>query len=190
MVEAIDKSTGEIMAALDRLKLRKRTLVIFTSDNGGYLNYGEEFHNISSNGELRGQKGTLYEGGHRVPLIVSWPDCIKPKTTHELTHSNDLLPTIAKLAGLDTNLIRTDGVELSRLLLQDQPLPSRTLFWRAGNDWAVRDGPWKLVFEQGHLELFDLQHDLVEQNDLSTRKPDTVKRLVTAWRNWNSLMPE
>ena len=190
MISAIDRSTGRIVETLERLKLRKQTLVIFTSDNGGYLNYGNQFRNISSNGELRGQKGTLYEGGHRVPLIVSCRGSIEPAESDALTHSNDLLPTIASFAGLDVTRLRTDGHDLSSLLLDDQPLDERTLFWRAGDDWAIRKGPWKLVSEQGGRELFHLHHDVREMKDVSTQNSVLVEQLTETWQQWNKTMPE
>ena len=184
MVEAIDRSTGDIVATLRRLQLDERTVVFFTSDNGGYLNYGNRFQNISSNGELRGQKGTLYEGGHRVPLIVSWPRSIRPAKTDAVAHSNDLFPTIAALAAADVQGLKLDGVDLSSLLINQSPLPARTLFWRAGDEWAVRSGPWKLVFENGRRELFNLDRDLGERNDVSKQHPKRVTQLAQSWSGW------
>ncbi|MCA9218464.1 MAG: sulfatase-like hydrolase/transferase, partial [Planctomycetales bacterium] len=190
MVEAVDTSTGKILETLRRLNLRERTVVIFTSDNGGYLNYGSTFHNISSNGALRGQKGTLYEGGHRVPMIVSWAGSISSSTTDELVHSNDLLPTIAAIAGVDFSEVKSDGVDLSQYLIAGKPVTKRTLFWRAGGDWAVRQGRWKLVSEEGNVELFDLGRDLGEQDSLAARHPQTVARLQRDWHAWNDDMPK
>jgi len=99
MVESIDKSVGQIMAKLKQLDLHKNTLVIFTSDNGGYLNYGEKYQNISSNGPLRGQKGTLYEGGHRVPMIflTGCVDADEALTyTHQVFDHGELLKSVTK----------------------------------------------------------------------------------------------
>lgn len=189
MIEAIDTSTGRIVAELQRLELDKRTVVIFTSDNGGYLNYGKDFKNISSNGKLRGQKGTLYEGGHRVPLIVSWPAKIKPTVSNVVAHSNDFLPTICSFAGIDVKDSNPDGVDLSSVLLEGTELADRTLYWRAGQEWAIREGAFKLVFERQRRELFQLENDIAEANDLSARHPELVKRLTKKWKAWNERMP-
>ena len=86
MVEALDQSVGQIMATLDRLDLDRRTLVFFASDNGGYLRYGGGYENISSNGPLRGQKGDMYEGGHRVPAIAWWPGMNQPPAVLAANH--------------------------------------------------------------------------------------------------------
>lgn len=194
MVEAIDRSTGAIIDELQRLELDANTVLIFTSDNGGYLNYGDEFQNISSNGKLRGQKGSLYEGGHRVPLIVSWVNKIKPAVSDVIAHSNDFMPTICNLAGIDARTIESDGVDLTPAFLRDADanhdgFSHRTLYWRAGEEWAIREGDWKLVFEQGRLELFDLETDIREQIDRSTDHPQLVERLRSAWQKWDQTMP-
>ena len=186
MVESIDRSVGRILGVLQRLELDRRTLVVFTSDNGGYLNYGDRFQNISSNGVLRGQKGTLYEGGHRVPAIFYWPETIDAGVTDQTAMTFDLFPTFSRLAGADVGGLSLDGVDLSGLLTAGEPLLERTLYWRDGADRAVRQGPWKLVVEQGNAELYDLSHDLAEQHDLSRQKPEVVRRLTDAWAAWNS----
>ena len=197
MVEAIDSSTGAILATLARHSLREKTIVVFTSDNGGYTRYGKNFTNISSNASLRGQKGTLYEGGHRVPMIVSWEGKISPTLSSATTHTNDLLPTFASLASVEVpDLLWPDGMDLSGLMLRGTELPNRTLFWRAGKEWAARRGPWTgrhaTARSEGEqkLQLFDLSRDISEQHDVSAKKPEIVTRLATEWNLWNSDMPK
>jgi len=184
MVEAIDHSTGRILDAIGSSGLGKRTIVVFTSDNGGYLNYGGRFHNISSNGDFRGQKGTLYEGGHRVPMIVSWPGTIAPAVTTQTAHSNDLFPTFASLAGADVEHLSLDGVDLSPLLFEARPMQDRTLYWREGDDWCVRRGPWKLTVQNERTELFNLDHDVAEQKNVADANEQRVAVLTKAWREW------
>jgi len=186
MVESLDRSVGKIVAALERWKLRERTLVIFTSDNGGYLNYGLTHQNISSNGPLRDQKGSLYEGGHRVPMIVSWPGKISPGETDEIAHSIDLFPTFTSLAGVAIEDLRLDGIDLTPLLFRGEPVHPRPLFWRAGSDRAVREGRWKLCITDNGTELFDLSNDLGEQRDMANQEPDVVKRMSQAWVAWEA----
>jgi arylsulfatase A len=184
MVEALDNSVGQIMAALKRWQLDRNTLVVFTSDNGGYLTYGKNFRNISSNGPLRGQKAQLYEGGHRVPAIFRWPGRIKTGVTATIAHSVDLLPTLAKLAGIENG--KTDGVDLAPLLFQGKPPSDRAFFWRAGNKRAVRDGDWKLCRERNQSELFNLAEDLGEAHDLAKQHPDKVRKLEASWQAWEA----
>lgn len=186
MVESLDQSVGEILAALKRLELDERTIVVFTSDNGGYLNYGKEFGNISSNGPFRGQKGSLYEGGHRVPLIVSWPGKVRSAETDEVAHSNDLFPTLVALSGSSTDELKVDGLDLSPLLLRGESIPERMLFWRARSQRAVRDGPWKLCVTGKKTELYDLENDPAEAHDLSAREPERVRQLSDAWAQWEA----
>jgi arylsulfatase A len=186
MVEALDKSVGHIVAALQEYRLTENTLIVFTSDNGGYLSYPGGFKNISSNGPLRGQKTELYEGGHRVPTIVSWPKKIKPGVTHAIGHSTDWLPTLARLAKVNVEGMPLDGTDLLPLLTDRQPLPRRTLFWRMGAK-AVRRGPWKLVVpEKGPSELYHLNNDIGESVNLAQRLPARVQELSDAWNQWEA----
>lgn len=186
MIRSLDDSVGDIVAAVKKWELERNTLIIFTSDNGGYLTYGDRFRNISSNGPLRGAKGQLYEGGHRVPAIFSWRGRIVPTDTAATAHSVDLLPTLASIAGIDEDSYATDGVDLGPLLFHQQPLKPRMLFWRAGQQRAVRSGPWKLFEHGDRIELFHLGRDLAESRNLSSERPETVQNLRTAWSRWEA----
>ena len=184
MVEAVDRSVGEIVAAVERLKLTDNTLVLFTSDNGGYLTYGATFRNISSNGPLRDQKGSIYEGGHRVPMIAHWPGRIVPGVTDQTANSIDLFPTFSALAGVTKHEQPPDGVDLTSLLIGGTPLPERMLFWRIRQRHAVRSGPWKLCVNNDQAELYNLDDDLGEQHDLAAEHSEVVNRLSRAWSDW------
>lgn len=191
MVEALDRSTGEIIAALRRLGIADHTFVFFTSDNGGYLDYAGRFRGeISSNGPLRGQKGDLFEGGHRVPAIAWWPGRIEAGTvTAETAMTIDLMPTYLDLTGvvLRTGGVArtTDGHSLAPTLLVGSSMPSRTLFWRKGTDWAARRGPWKLVGDGENMMLFNLDEDVAEQNDVADEQPQMVRLLRAHYRQWD-----
>jgi len=188
MIESMDKSVGMTMEAVRSEGLAANTLVIFTSDNGGYLTYGKELRNISSNGPLRGQKGQLYEGGHRVPFIANWPDRIAPGTTAATAHSTDLFATFVSLAGGRPGEAGCDGIDLTPTLLERKPLPGRMLFWRKGDERAVRSGSWKLRETGSKTELYDLSLDLGETTDLSNQHQAVVARLRTAWSKWEDEM--
>lgn len=188
MIESLDDSVGKTITALQESKLDQNTIVIFTSDNGGYLNYGSRFQNISSNGQLRGQKTELYEGGHRVPTIFVWPNRISVGVSDQLGHSTDLLPTLANLAGVPMDDLNSDGIDLSPLLFRGETLPQRTLFWRAGTERAVRRGPWKLVFERKRTELYNLDEDLAERRNVAKEYTALVDDLKDAWSTWETEM--
>jgi arylsulfatase A-like enzyme len=179
------------MEALDRLHLDERTLVVFMSDNGGYRYYGETHQNISSNGTLSGQKGTLWEGGHRVPAIARWTGRIKPGETDETVMGFDLFPTFLSLTAnqLTISGLNLDGIDVSRLLLRREPLPDRTLFWRDGNEFAVRSGPWKLLHPgDQQFRLFDLYHDPEEKHDVDSLRTDQVRRMLNRFKAWEAEM--
>jgi arylsulfatase A-like enzyme len=186
MIESVDKSVQRVIDALEKNGLAENTLVVFMSDNGGYLYYGPRFKNISSNGKLRGQKSQVYEGGHRVPCIVSWPGKIKPnQVSHEKVMTMDFFPTIARLAGapLPTRQ-KVDGVDISRLLIKGKPIKKRTLFWWKDKARAVRRGPWKLVAKGKNIELYNLDDDLGEKKNLANQKPELVAKMTKALAKW------
>lgn len=186
MVEAMDQAVGKVLAKLDELKLTDRTLVVFTSDNGG-LSTSEGWP--TSNLPLRGGKGWLYEGGIREPLLVRWPGVIKPGTViNEPVISPDLFPTVLEATGIPLPAGHpADGISWVPLLRNGVKPAERTLFWHYphyGNQGgapgtAVRRGNWKLIhwFENDRWELFDLANELSESQDLAATNPAKVAEL-------------
>jgi arylsulfatase A-like enzyme len=194
MMEDFDTQVGRVLDKLDELKLSERTIVIFTSDNGG-LSTSEG--SPTSNAPLRAGKGWLYEGGVRVPLVVRWPGVVKPGSTCDVpVITTDWFPTILAACGLVSQPERhCDGVSLVPLLKQSGTLAARPLYWHYphyGNQGGVpsgsiRDGDWKLIefFEDQHVELFNLASDPLEQHDLAPRQPakvDALREKLLAWR--------
>lgn len=186
----LDAGVGRVMNAIQSLPSNRETLVIFNSHNGGYLRYSGGMNNISSNGPLRGQKISMYEGGHRVPCLAWWPGRIPAGSeTDATTMTMDLLPTFLELAGVDLPADHTpqaiDGVSLTPLLFRNRPPESRTLFWRTGNFKAVRHGEWKLVIHHGGLtELYNLKNDLSERNDLAATNGERLRDLLNRLAAW------
>lgn len=181
MVESVDDAVQMVTDELERLELSDRTMIIFTSDNGGLLG-------PTDNAPLRSGKGYAYEGGIRVPLIIKWPGHIAPgSVSHEPVMSIDLLPTIAAAAGTDlpASLV-VDGMSLVPILTADQDsLPPRSLTWHfphyrhaPGPYSIIRHGEWKLIrFYEGRSELFNLSEDLSEQHNLADTQPEMLTRL-------------
>ncbi len=193
MIETLDKSVGRIMESLKDQELDRNTLVFFTSDNGGYLNYnGDVWPDVGSNGPLRGQKAQVYEGGHRVPAIAWWPGHIPAlSVSGQTVMTFDLLPTFLELLEIKfpspcgPNAI--DGVSILPLLLEGESLAPRTLFWRMWDSGtAVRRGRWKLVIpgKDRKPELYDLEKDIGESNDLAFQYPKIISELEAELDNW------
>jgi arylsulfatase A len=199
MVEHLDNSTGRIMNKLDELNLTNRTIVIFFSDNGGlyqaYGGYRGKREIVSTNEPLRGEKGTLYEGGIREPLIIRWPGVVKPGTTcNSPVISVDFYPTFLDIVGVKGNPSHIlDGESILPLLRQTGTLKRNTIYWHyphyhhsrpAG---AVRNGNFKLIefYEDGRLELYNLKRDISEKNNLAMKMPKKAAQLqkkLAAWR--------
>lgn len=198
-VEEIDWSVGQILDALDKNGLRNNTLVVFTSDNGPWLRYGD--HGGSA-GPLREGKGTFFEGGYRVPGIMSWPGTIAQGiVNNQFASTIDLLPTFAKLAGASLPEDRPiDGEDIGPLLRGKEPANySRGFLYFSGPRLsAVRGGKWKLVFpgtytvwsgggggQPGHgqsrepieLSLFNLENDVGETTNVIDQYPKIAARL-------------
>jgi arylsulfatase A-like enzyme len=188
MVEAMDEGVGRLVHKLDALKIGGRTVIIFTSDNGGYAA-------ATSNRPLRGAKASAYEGGVRVPLIVAWPGAVKPGSVCAVpVASIDLYPTILEAAGVrDRPDHPTDGASLVPLLRGTGGLRRAALFWHyphysaATTPYgAVRQGDFKLIefFEDGRLELFNLKDDPGEKRNLAAQKPATAWKLYRTLADW------
>ncbi|MDV3309549.1 MAG: sulfatase-like hydrolase/transferase, partial [Cyclobacteriaceae bacterium] len=183
---------GRILKTLKEQGIDEQTLVFFTSDNGGYLHYNKGvWPEVSSNGPFRGQKGQLYEGGHRVPAIARWPGKIKGGTVTSVTAMTfDILPTVLDLLNVTPPGIASphalDGVSILPLLLENQPPPPRVLCWRTPGQKAVREGNWKLVTTRaGNApELFDLDSDPAEASNLAARYPEKVQALLSKLNAW------
>jgi arylsulfatase A len=186
MIKSLDDSVGRIMGTVRDLGLERETFVLFTSDNGGIREYAGGFDEISSNGPFRDGKGSIYEGGHRVPAIAYWPDTIAPaRTTEETTMTMDLFPTCLSLAGVDApEDLHLDGVDLRSVMLEEMPLSERSLFWRLRRKRAVRKGEWKLCAQGSERELYNLSEDRSETEDLSHANPKILEALEADLLHW------
>lgn len=206
MIASVDESVGRVMRALDDLKLADDTVLIFSSDNGGvggYAREGVQGGDITDNAPLRSGKGSLYEGGTRVPFIVRWPSVTKAGTSCDVpTIHVDLLPTFAEIGKatpaegqtLDgeslVTLFRDPAASLKReAIYQHFPgyLGAGEGTWRTTPVGLIEIGDWKLMefFEDGRLELYNLKDDIGERKNLAAENPDKVKELhakMLAWR--------
>jgi arylsulfatase A len=194
MIESLDDGVGQILKKLDELKLSERTLVVFTSDNGGLCVTEGPNTPATINAPLREGKGYLYEGGIREPLIVRWPSRVKAGSVCRTPVCGiDLFPTILDVCGVK-NEGRIDGVSLLPLLKGGE-LKREALYWhyphysnQGGKPGAaIRAGDYKLIefFENGRRELYDLKKDISESHNLMAEKPGVAEALsakLTAWR--------
>jgi arylsulfatase A-like enzyme len=190
MIESLDESIGRILARLQELKLAQRTMVIFTSDNGGLT-----LNQVTSNVPLRAGKGSAYEGGVRVPLIITYPKLVSAGSVcDQPAMSIDLLPTVAELCGIK-NVPAVDGVSLAPVLRDPSAtLSPRALYWHyphyhpggATPYGAIREGDLRLVefYEDNRVELYDLREDVSESIDLASKMPDERDELLGKLRKW------
>ena len=192
----LDDAVGRIIFALEKKGRRDNTLLVFTSDNGGStvenndLKYPDD---NCPNGKLtgnnkpwRGEKGSLYEGGTRVPTIVSWPGRAKPGKANSPVQITDWMPTLCTLAGYRPDRdLKWDGTNSAPLLTDHTDLPTRPLYavapgWRSR---SLRLGDWKLIVHEEKnarkVELFDLAHDPAESKNQADQQPDKLKQLLT-----------
>jgi arylsulfatase A-like enzyme len=190
---------GRILKSLDELKLADNTVVIFTSDNGGLSTREGPLTPATSNAPLRAGKGYLYEGGIREPLLVRWPAKVKSGSTcREPVSSIDLYPTVLAIAGVRSAEKQiVDGMSLLPLLEgNSESLDRDALYWhyphfsnQGGRPGAaIRAGRYKLIefYEDGTLELYDLEEDLGETSNLANKHPDKARKLqgkLAAWRD-------
>lgn len=195
MTLPIDEGVGQIREKLISLGLDRKTLVLFFSDNGASGDFP------SGSPKLRGNKGSVYEGGHKVPFVAWWPGRIEAGRKSDVPSITiDVMPTLLSLAGVEPPEERPlDGIDLSPVLLQQQTLPERPLYWASLSNGgeraeAMRDGPWKLVvhhpkarkgsFENAQVELYRLDQDPSEKTDLASAEPDRAADMLKRLKNW------
>ncbi len=186
MLAQLDDGIGAVLAQLHAHGLEHNTLVVFVSDNGGATR-----ELTSSNGPLRGEKGSLFEGGVRVPFLARWPARLPAgRVVDTPVISLDLAATILPAAGLTPEPGALDGADLTALVAQP-PAAERTFYWRMGPRRALRHGDWKLVRDSGRGQsgawlLFNLATDPGEKTDLAAREPARVAELAARWDQWNA----
>lgn len=211
MIESMDDAVGTLLDTLDRLELTRDTIIIFFSDNGGNMYNEVDGTTPTSNAPLRGGKATMFEGGVRVPLVVSWPGQVEPDSRSEsLVSSDDFYPTLLEMLGMEPEPDQKfDGISFLPALL-GQPFERGPVYTYFPHDppvpdWippsaAIYEDNWKLVrvFHGGdegrhRYFLFDLESDLGESNNLATRAPDRVKamdaKLEAYLERTNALLP-
>ena len=188
LVSSVDDAMGTIRAALKRLKIDEQTIIIFTSDNGGLIG-------TTDNSPLRAGKGSAYEGGVRVPLIMFWPGVTKAGTLEPTPAiSIDIYPTVLEMTGIKPLQSLIDGNSLASLLKSGAKPDRDTIFWHyphyhpggATPYSAIRSGDYRLVhfYEDGHDEMYNVATDVSETKDLAVTEPDRAKALrirLDAW---------
>ncbi len=204
MMLAMDESIGKVRQKITELGLEQNTLVTFISDNGGPTMVGVTV-NGSRNEPLRGSKRTTLEGGVRVPFVVSWPGHIKPGVFEKPVIQLDITATALAVAGTEVKTEKKlEGVNLLPFLNGGlSTAPHDALYWRFGEQMAIRAGDWKLVrYDSGAdsnagsrggnakvtaPKLYNLADDIHEDKDLSAAMPEKVKELQAKWDEWNKL---
>lgn len=187
MVYELDVAVGQLLDAVKKNGDERNTLIIFTNDNGGVRPNVPE-----ANGDLRGGKGTVYEGGIRVPMLFQWTGTLPAGKKYEKTVSTlDFAPTFVALAGAEST-VDYEGVNLMPYLLgKNDGVPNPELYWHfvdAPNQKAVRKGDWKAVQPRDHApwELYNLSSDAGEKDDIAGENRGKLKKLRHCWREWNS----
>lgn len=193
----MDHAIGRLIEVLEAENLRKNTLVIFISDNGGQESWTPTFEynmkfsandRLGDNSPLRDWKGSLYEGGIRVPACFNWPEKLKPGVSDQVGHAVDLLPTIASMIGIPImSEMQIDGLNVWNQIAHDQTITERTLYWRTSGQYSIRKGNWKLVhtgnsLDSGMNELFNLSRDPNETQDVARSNPGILSDLLSKLR--------
>lgn len=195
MIEDLDTSIGKVLKKLDELKLSDNTAVVLASDNGGLVEvYTGNGQIVSTNAPLRSEKGTLYEGGIRVPLIVKWPGAVpKGKTNTIPTATWDLLPTFCAMGQAHQPSQPMDGVNLMPLLNNPTAKLTREALYfhyphyhHSRPASAMRQGNFKLIewLEDGRLELYDLNTDIGESTNLAATHPERAAKMAADLKQW------
>ena len=183
-ITCMDDAIGELLGLLEKYGIADETIVIFFSDNGG--------GGGSDNAPLRGGKGSMFEGGVRVPCIVRWGGKIPPGTASDaLLTSMEIVPTVLSAAGIKPpEGLVLDGHDMMPVLTRGAPSPRTEMFWQRKDDLAARVGNWKWVRSARGGGLFDLARDVGETRDLSSKDPQTLRRLQARFAQWRKTMDQ
>ena len=186
VMSALDDAVGRVLAKVRELGQEENTLIVFFSDNGGPTR-----QTTSNNLPLRGNKATTWEGGVRVPFCMQWKGKLPAGATYDHPIIQlDLLPTMLAAAGADVDPAwKLDGINLLPFLTGENPgKPHETLYWRFGDQWAIRHGDWKLVVAPMQKEpgLYNLANDVSESRNLAAENPEKVGELRGLWDKWNA----
>lgn len=206
MVSALDDQIGALRAEVDRQGIAEDTLVFFMSDNGpsrqsrNWLDGRLDPYYGGSTGHLKGHKFSLFEGGIRVPALISWPARIPAGRVVEAAAAGmDILPTVMAALGEDAGDLGVDGVDLLPVVIEERPAPARTIFWEAGIQTAARDGDLKLVLNgqlvddeppQPEVFLADLAADPGERVNLADERPAELEALRRRTEQWRAEIEE
>ncbi|MBM3965275.1 MAG: sulfatase [Planctomycetes bacterium] len=191
MMAGMDDAIGRVLEKIRSIQQEENTLIFFIADNGGPTQ-----STTSRNAPLRGFKMTTFEGGPRVPFFVQWKGHIPAGKTYGYPVMNlDVLPTCMAALGKPVESNESiDGVDIVPFLRGDDPRrPHTTMYWRFGEQWAVRHGDWKLVVSKGGSgspELYNLAEDVGERNNLSSKETDRVLELQKLFDTWNGQQAE
>jgi arylsulfatase A-like enzyme len=185
MLSAMDDGVGAVLKKLRETGQEDNTLIFFLSDNGGPTRV-----TTARNHPLNGVKGQVLEGGIRIPFIVQWKGRLPAGRVYEPPVSAlDVLPTCLAAADADApERVQFDGVDLlPHLSGKDSNPPHTALYWRFGNQWAIRKGDWKLLkLQMGEPRLFNLASDVGESKDLAAEQPELVQQLTADWKAWDA----
>ena len=193
-----DENIGKLTMLLDDLELRDKTLIIFLSDHG-HSYEARTFGGGGNAGPFRGGKTSLFEGGIRVPAIISWPGRIPVgQVRKQICHSSDLLPTIASFCGIDNIPVDVEGMDISDLITDNDTIGERTLHWKLGSQWAVMKNNWKLIGlpvdpsgkipldkENDRLFLANLDEDSTESKNLAGEYPKILEQMIGEFLEWD-----
>jgi arylsulfatase A-like enzyme len=203
MISTTDDRMGQIMSKLDKLGLRKNTVIVFMSDNGHSAEHNEirvdkyasgltkgtyyGAHGGGGNtGKWRGNKGTFFEGGIRVPAMISYPPRV-PKNTvrHQAMTAADIYPTVLELCNVPLPKVKLDGQSLLPMIKSPKtPSHHKIMHWQWAKNWAVREGDWKLISTGSKFFLGNLADENPEQKNHAKEHPQRVQRLESLHEEW------
>jgi arylsulfatase A-like enzyme len=195
MIKSMDAALGSVLDFVEETEIDNETIILFMSDNGGLSAVARDGAKHTHNAPLKSGKGSIYEGGIRVPMLAYWPGVTKSKNTvHTPVIIEDFFPTILSIAGIKNyeTVQVVDGKNISPLLNgSNNNLSNRALYWHYPNEWgpegpgigsfsAIRKGEWKLIYfhEDQRYELYDLSNDIGEQNNLASKEGSKLSELI------------